>query len=155
MWVDTEDFEYEEKPRARGVRKSIRPHLGKALGKWSYCNHCDRITLNVPGKTYCDQPLEKHKLGGWVARDGKQVIVTCENMADLFFACDVCGHEKFWAWGYCCPICDYDKALILDATKPEYDYAAAIEVGGNPMNWNEKWKCLMCGHEFWIDNSNY
>ena len=155
IWRDTNDCEYDNKPRARGVRKHIRPHLGKELGKYSYCDHCDKITLNVPGKTYCEQPLDEHTPMGWVIRNGQRVEVTGENMPNLFFACEECGREKFWGWGYHCPICDCGTALILEATEPQYDYAAAMEFGGSPKNWSEKWKCLMCGQIFWIGNSNY
>jgi hypothetical protein len=82
-------------------------------------------------------------------------IITAENAATLFFGCAECGEEKFWLGNYQCPRCDSEVHAVLEMTKPKYNSAAAIVSGGHPVDWEELWLCLLCGHRYWIGNANY
>ncbi len=131
-----------------GIGDLREDQLGKELGKYSWCANCLALTLNVPGITYGSKPLSEY-------REGKQVIITHENKAELFFACAECGKEQFWTWFYCCPRCDAASHYFVEATEPVYNSGAAMEFGGNPVDWSEHWKCRVCGMLYWIGNANY
>jgi len=120
-----------------GIGELKEEQLGKALGKYSWCSGCDSLTMNAPGRTYCNEPLSADKL------------------PDRFFSCVECGHEKFWQWPYQCPRCDSDKHAILSIGEAHYNPGAAMEFGGMPMSWDEEWLCVVCGYEYGISNSNY
>lgn len=114
-----------------GIGALREDQLGKKLGKYSWCATCGVLTLNVPGTTYCSQPLA---IAGYAGQGNK------------FFACEKCGKEKFWRWSYHCPRCDADNhAVICIDEKTNQDYE------GN-LNWNETWKCLICGLVYDINN---
>jgi hypothetical protein len=128
--------------------------LGKRYGKTSWCSTCQRLTKNVKGTTYCNDENKLERFIGqkvW-RRDSK--VLTKENVGKHFFACSECGKEKFWAWGYQCPRCDYDRNDIIEIEEAHYNIGKAMEFGGTPMDWDELWYCPMCGMEYWIDNSN-
>lgn len=133
--------------------------LGKALGKCSWCSKCRKLTLNVPGKTYSGQPIEQvqaEHIGRPLYGDvGGGPLITAENIREFFFGCAECGAEKFWAWGYHCPRCDYDHHAVIEVGEPRYSEWAAYEWGGHPQDWEEFWVCLLCGHRYWIGNANY
>ena len=70
--------------------------------------------------------------------------------------------EEFWNYdepeNYSCPTCGYgfgDESLI--AVSPEvFSYGAAMEWGGNPVNWDELHECSNCPGKKWaFSNSNY
>lgn len=117
-----------------GVGDFTDEQLGKKLGKYSYCDMCDELTLNVTGTTYCDKPFQR-------GEDGNK-----------FFACSECGREKFWQWQHC-PKCDYPDSVIIEYTKAVYNYGASMEFG-ECYDWTELHKCLMCGDEHWVSNGN-
>jgi len=164
-----------------------REQAGKKVGHYSYCPRCEQVTLNVPGTTYCDRPLddpanahlgkaerlyhpdyarlyqeyqEVHAPAGNTAFYDQQiqslppVAPTQDQLAARFFACATCGAEKFWAWDYCCPVCDCDRHAVIRTTPPVYNDYKAMEFGGHPVDWDERWKCCLCGEEYWIRNSN-
>jgi hypothetical protein len=58
-----------------------------------------------------------------------------------------------------CPHCgdDYpeDEGSIVGTTHIEFQYAVALEYGGNPLSWTELIECLKCGKRYTLDNSNY
>jgi hypothetical protein len=163
--------------------------LGKELGKFSWCSHCDNYTLNIPGSTYSGKPLLDRTFGPesryhpnyksldakWreVARDENKsqkekwdwyeenlgvlpkVEPTIEQLSARFFACQFCRAEKFWMWSYTCDRCDHDEHYLLETTEPVPNQGAAMEFGGNPMDWEELWLCRGCGYKYWVSNSNF
>lgn len=60
-----------------------------------------------------------------------------------------------------CPNCGWDSCdsceeeEMIDCTEERYVYAVALEFGGNPVEWDETWKCPECGNVFECTNSNF
>jgi len=71
------------------------------------------------------------------------------------------GADEDYGGDWECPRCGWDSSLDemgenLLRTGPEH-YAAyiAMEYGGNPVHWEEFWKCPECGTEWSYENANY
>lgn len=157
-WLDEDAPVAEEEIEVLGIGNLSEDQLGKTFGKWSWCGDCEALTFNVPGETYGGRPIGKKEKRGWVFRDGKQIELADSSLSELkeiFFACQKCGKEKFWLWGYRCPQCDSDLYAVLEIGKAEYSKGAAMEFGGTPLDWDETWKCCVCGYVYVIRNGNY
>jgi rubredoxin len=67
--------------------------------------------------------------------------------------------EEHFEW--CCPNCGWDteesldRAEMISCSEERFVYAVAIEYGGNPVEWDETWKCPVCDTVFEFQNSNY
>lgn len=68
--------------------------------------------------------------------------------------CKKCKTTKHTS-GYDCPRCRYEPHWILEISDAKYNMGAAMEFGGSPYDWDELWKCQLCGLEYWISNGNY
>lgn len=60
-----------------------------------------------------------------------------------------------------CPNCgwnsedgDYEKDLV-SCSRERLAYHVQLEYGGNPVDWDETWKCPECGTVFEFTNGNY
>ena len=114
-----------------GIGDLQESQLGKKFGKYSWCDVCETLTCNVSGTTYCGEPLVD---AGYAGQE------------DRFFACEKCSKEKFWCWSYHCPKCDADKYAVVcinDEAHKNYD---------GSLDWEEMWKCLVCGLVYNISN---
>ena len=75
--------------------------------------------------------------------------------AAKFFACQKCGGEKFWEYGYHCPRCDSPHSALvgMSATRPVTGEYSGLE-------WDEsapaepRRLCLVCGLQFEYENAN-
>lgn len=59
-----------------------------------------------------------------------------------------------------CPDCGWDSCdgndeNMIACSKERYVYAVALEFGGNPVEWDETWKCPRCATIFEYTNSNF
>lgn len=117
-----------------------RPHSLDTV-RW-FCSTCERIT-----------PIERNP--EW------DKTFKGEGIAPKWFVrCLVCKHKHLQTIGSDCSNCGYggcdlEAGTLISATKPEYSYAAAMEFGGTPENWQETHKCPKCRTIFTFGNSNY
>lgn len=106
--------------------------------RW-YCWSCDKRT-----------PLERNPQ--WNGEFSGEYPVP-----DWFVRCAMCKGKHWASAGYDCPNCgcDIDEQEALEYTDAIYNYGAAMEFGGNPIDWDEKHRCRKCGTIYWVRNSNY
>lgn len=77
---------------------------------------------------------------------------------DWFARCKVCKKQHWQSSGFECPNCGWDEAdevSMIECGEPQLAQWAAMEFGGNPMNWEETHKCPKCKTIFTFKNSNY
>lgn len=76
-----------------------------------------------------------------------------------FVRCGACHKEHWQSSCYDCPDCGYDPSWQelppLRCTVPVPSRWAAMEFGGNPVDWEETHLCPYCNKEFTFTNSNY
>jgi rubrerythrin len=138
--------------------------FNKAGASW-WCNWCEKRVL-----------VEANP--DWV-RDGYPVSGEGDCPYEWITRCPECWETFRISTGFECPECGWDRAdtdtyttwdekkqhLVIDTSIPDNPFrgwgprvsnlAVAMEFGGDPFEWEEKWTCPICGAEFSNFNSNY
>lgn len=114
-------------------------------GAQLYCDWCGEITS-----------VEANP--AWVA-DGRPLRWDDHRSYEWVIRCASCKRRIFQSSGFECDNCGAwpaeDDSDVLERTKPSYNRAIAMEYGGQPLDWDEKRRCRICGTEFWMHNANY
>lgn len=117
------------------LEKQYRPETKR----W-YCRWCDKRT-----------PIERNPLWDGAGEGSGKA-------PEWFARCSVCKKVHYQSAGFGCPNCGWDgedEGSLIASSKPRFSYWAAMEFGGDPMDWDETHKCKKCGTVFKISNGNY
>lgn len=114
-------------------------HYQPETKKW-YCTRCRRIT-----------PIKRNPEWDGSFR-GKRPA------PEWFVKCAKCGNKHYQRTGFECPNCGWDETdetSCIEYSKERSSYWAAMEFGGNPVQWEETHRCKKCKTVFTFTNSNY
>lgn len=138
--------------RPRHIKQSM---LGKAVGQYSWCDHCQALTENAPGKTYLQRPLDAvllDELRPWTASCLQRLhpaSASDDEVRARFFGCRICGQEQFWRSGYGCDRCgSMDSYLIRSYAFTSY---SSQDYVGLCLNWTDDCLCRHC----WSRHTRY
>lgn len=118
------------------------------------CDKCGRVQdIDIEGIG----DLTKDQLGDEVGKYSYcsgcgELTLNIAGQGKNELACKECGNKKRIG-GYACPACNYDSHAIIEMTPSRCNPYYSYEFGVTGYDWEELWKCLLCGEEYWIGNS--